>query len=204
MRRHARYFQRLFDRTEAEWRRQPNADLLMTRPREIDNVRTALDWAFSAEGDALAGVMLSASSLPFVFDQCLVMRSMGGSGALGAHRWQKLRPRIANYRLDHATVARATLARVLWLQGAPEHAPGLVDLAMRQAIEDDYLIATRYVLVEAAVPLSLLMGDFSTARRLSLLQAHGQEGEPTHYLHRCTIEQPRALRQPTYVPRGCC
>ena len=33
-----------------------------------------------------------------------------------AHGWQKLGPRIANHRLDHATVTRATLARVLWLQ----------------------------------------------------------------------------------------
>jgi predicted ATPase len=73
---------------------------------------------------------------------------------------------VLGSRLDQATVTRATLVRVLWLQGYPDQARHLSDLAMRSAIADDHLMSILYVLVEAAIPLAVFAGDLASARRL--------------------------------------
>src|SRR5262249_20106501 len=49
-RRHAEYFRDLFERAETEWETRPAAEWLTAYGRQIDNVRTALDWAFSPGG----------------------------------------------------------------------------------------------------------------------------------------------------------
>ena len=46
-RRHAEYYRDLFERAEAEWETRPTAEWLAEYGRQIDNVRAALDWAFS-------------------------------------------------------------------------------------------------------------------------------------------------------------
>lgn len=285
---HARYFQDLFERAEAEWRVRPVADWLAAYRREIDNVRTALDWAFSPEGDAVTGVILSASSIRLMFDLSLIAEcrrrgelalatiragvqvdarremylraallatgvyldgpsvetregwervleiataigdidyqtravwglwndhTYGGMpaeslmfarryadlSAANGEAWRAVlarriigislhycgdqiaaRPHLEHVllhyvhgasrpalgsTLNQVTVTRATLARILWLQGKPEQALRLAGQALREAAADDYLLAILYVLVEAAIPLSLFAGDFTATRR---------------------------------------
>lgn len=71
-RRHARHYQLLFERAEAEWgRRAP--EWLAVYGHHIGNVRTALDWAFSPSGDGSAGVALTTSALPLWFHQSLLL-----------------------------------------------------------------------------------------------------------------------------------
>jgi predicted ATPase len=291
--RHAQYFQALFQQAETERGNRPMADWLAVYGRDVDNVRTAIDWAFSTDEHASIAVELSADSISLMFDLSLVgeghrraeqaltaitsgvvvpkRREMqllavlqatriytdGPSDAghaawrrvltiatevgdpnyqaralwglwndhlyggwptlslqfanrfrdltgerfdpLGArtgailgrrllgtslhycgeqaaarphlehvlshyvrndHRW-----RVLGSRLDQAIVTRATLARVLWLQGYPDRALRLANLAVHDAIADDYLMSILYVLVEAAIPLSLFAGDFASAGR---------------------------------------
>src|SRR6266571_5818092 len=50
--RHAEYYRDLFERAETEWETRPTSEWLADYRREIDNMRTALDWAVSAIGDA--------------------------------------------------------------------------------------------------------------------------------------------------------
>ena len=45
---------------------------LAANGHKIDDVRTALDWCFGAQGDALLGVRLTAASAPFWFNLCLL------------------------------------------------------------------------------------------------------------------------------------
>lgn len=40
--------------------------------RELGNLRAALDWAFSAQGDAALGIALAAVAVPCLFDLSLV------------------------------------------------------------------------------------------------------------------------------------
>jgi predicted ATPase len=63
-RRHAEYFRNLFERAETEWERRPAAEWLAEYGRQIDNLRAALDWAFSPSGDASIGVALTAAAVP--------------------------------------------------------------------------------------------------------------------------------------------
>ena len=61
-RRHAEYHLGLFERAEAEAKTRPMAEWLAEYRPRIDNLRAALDWAFSPGGDAAIGVALTAAS----------------------------------------------------------------------------------------------------------------------------------------------
>src|SRR6516165_1085172 len=74
-RRHAEYYKDLCERAEAEWQARPAAEWLADYGRQIGNVRTALDWAFSPRGDASIGVALTAAAVPLwcqlsLLDEC--------------------------------------------------------------------------------------------------------------------------------------
>jgi predicted ATPase/DNA-binding winged helix-turn-helix (wHTH) protein len=62
--RHAEYFRDLFERAESEWEWSPTAERLAEYLNEIDNVRAAVDWAFSPDGDAAIGLALTAAAAP--------------------------------------------------------------------------------------------------------------------------------------------
>jgi predicted ATPase/DNA-binding winged helix-turn-helix (wHTH) protein len=63
-RRHAEYYRGLFERAEAEWKTRPAVEWVADYGPRIDNLRCALDWAFSPEGDASIGVALTAAAVP--------------------------------------------------------------------------------------------------------------------------------------------
>ena len=72
-RRHAEYYRDLFERAEAEWETRVTVEWVVAYGRQIDNVRTALDWAFSPSGDATIGAALTAASLPLWFQYSLMV-----------------------------------------------------------------------------------------------------------------------------------
>jgi predicted ATPase len=63
-RRHAEYYRNLFERAEGEAVVRPADEWLADYAREIDNLRAALDWAFSPGGDGSIGVTLTAAAAP--------------------------------------------------------------------------------------------------------------------------------------------
>ena len=74
-RRHAQYYRDLFEPAEAESETRPQAEWLAVYGRHLDNVRVALDWAFSAEGDRQIGVALAIAVVPLwvqlsLLDEC--------------------------------------------------------------------------------------------------------------------------------------
>ena len=76
-RRHAEYYRDLFERAEAEWETRPTAEWLADYGRQIDNLRAALDWAFSPGGDALIGVALTAAAVPLWMQLSLLEECRG-------------------------------------------------------------------------------------------------------------------------------
>ena len=76
----------------------------------------------------------------------------------GKHRWNTV-----GFRIDHGIVARATLARVLWVQGETQEALRLAHRALDAALEYEHDMVTCYVLVEALIPIALLMRDPAVA-----------------------------------------
>jgi hypothetical protein len=61
---HAAYLQHVFERAEVELDREDATAWVLAYGRLIDEVRAALDWAFSAQGDAAIGVGLTIATLP--------------------------------------------------------------------------------------------------------------------------------------------
>ena len=72
VRRHAEYLCRLLVRAEADWETMERRQWLAAYARVIDDVRAALDWAFSPDGDAAIGVALTAWSLPLGYQLSLI------------------------------------------------------------------------------------------------------------------------------------
>jgi predicted ATPase len=74
-RRHAEYHQSLFERAEFEWEARPAHEWLAEYGPKIDDLRAALDWAFSPVGDPSPGVALTVAAVPLwmqlsLFQEC--------------------------------------------------------------------------------------------------------------------------------------
>ena len=87
-RRHAEYYRDLVERGEAESEMRPAAEWLADYGREIDNLRAALHWAFSPNGDPRVGVALTTAAVPLwmrlsLLEECR-RRAKQVLGALGA------------------------------------------------------------------------------------------------------------------------
>jgi predicted ATPase/DNA-binding winged helix-turn-helix (wHTH) protein len=72
-RRHAQHHFDWFKRAEAAWTTRPTgAQWLKDHGRGVDDVRSALNWAFSPDGDAMFGVALTVASIPLWLELSLV------------------------------------------------------------------------------------------------------------------------------------
>jgi predicted ATPase/DNA-binding winged helix-turn-helix (wHTH) protein len=293
MPRYAGALHALLLRAQTEWAHRPIMDWRATYRRDLDNIRNALDWAFSPRGEPALAVTLTTDSILLMFDLSLVVELHGhieaalrlinagvshdprcemdlltarqaarvyteGPSDVGLEAWetvlriateldnvefqtralwglwndniyrgapalalgfarrfaelcvsrgdltkQILGQRIVGIthyflgeqfaaqddlegflsryvredkwnavaiRLNHATLARATLVPVLWLRGEVDKALSLSEIAVSDALTEGQVMSTLYVLVEAAVPLSLLVADHeSTGRHLHAL-----------------------------------
>jgi predicted ATPase/DNA-binding winged helix-turn-helix (wHTH) protein len=96
-RRHAERYQDIFAGTEAEAAIRPTDEWLADYVPRMDNLRAALDWAFSPDGDATIGVALTAAAVPLwmhlsLMEECRgrVERALAAitAGAGGDARWE--------------------------------------------------------------------------------------------------------------------
>jgi predicted ATPase/DNA-binding winged helix-turn-helix (wHTH) protein len=69
---HVEYCRDLFERAEVELQTRPAAEWLAAYGRRIDNLRAALDWAFSPTGDVDVGVALTIAAVPLWVQLSLV------------------------------------------------------------------------------------------------------------------------------------
>jgi predicted ATPase len=76
-RRHANYYQDLFDRAEIALDTLPSAEWLVRYGHQIGQVRAALDWAFSPTGQAEAGVALTVAAMPLWVHLSLMVECRG-------------------------------------------------------------------------------------------------------------------------------
>jgi predicted ATPase/DNA-binding winged helix-turn-helix (wHTH) protein len=74
-RRHAEYYREVFERAGAQLQMQPADEWLGVYGHHIDNLRAALDWAFSADGDEEIGVALTAAAVPLWMHLSLMQES---------------------------------------------------------------------------------------------------------------------------------
>jgi predicted ATPase/DNA-binding winged helix-turn-helix (wHTH) protein len=76
-RRHAEYCRDLFERAEVELQTRPASEWLAAYGRRINNLRAALDWAFSPTGDVAVGVALTIAAVPLWLQLSLVQECRG-------------------------------------------------------------------------------------------------------------------------------
>jgi len=69
---HAEQVLKLMRQAELGWERMARSEWIGNYAYAIDDVRAALDWAFSTDGDASLGSALTAVSVPFGFQLALV------------------------------------------------------------------------------------------------------------------------------------
>jgi predicted ATPase/DNA-binding winged helix-turn-helix (wHTH) protein len=80
------------------------------------------------------------------------------------------------FGLEHSIAARATLARVLWTQGAERDALNAAQRALDEALDYEHDIVICHVLVEGLVPVALLTRSFDIARHgITLLRARAKQ-----------------------------
>jgi predicted ATPase/DNA-binding winged helix-turn-helix (wHTH) protein len=61
---HARYLQRLFALAEVDWATLPREELLTKYSLRIHDLRKAIDWAFSTDGEVEIGIALTVAAIP--------------------------------------------------------------------------------------------------------------------------------------------
>jgi predicted ATPase len=85
--RHAEHYRDVFERAEGEAAARPADEWLADYAREIDNIRAALDWAFSPGGDGSIGATLTTAAVPLWMHLSLLeerrSRAKQALGALG-------------------------------------------------------------------------------------------------------------------------
>ncbi|WP_246752895.1 winged helix-turn-helix domain-containing protein [Sinorhizobium sp. BG8] len=64
-RRHAEHLLELAKRAEAEWKIRPTTQWLAEYGGKVDDIRSALDWAFSGNRSIAIGVALTVAAIPF-------------------------------------------------------------------------------------------------------------------------------------------
>jgi predicted ATPase/DNA-binding winged helix-turn-helix (wHTH) protein len=194
-RRHAEYHRDLFMQMEAEWDTKPAAEWLADYSRQIDNVRVALDWAFSRAGDASVGVGLTIASEPLwmhlsLLDECRgrVDRALANVHAGSRDRESRMRLLVARAgMLMHASPFHQTAdvwtevlelartandtehqLRALWGLFACRIATGEFSVALKLARQFyTFAIGTPdWVIGDRLVGVALhFMGDQTPARR---------------------------------------
>ncbi|HBK09572.1 MAG TPA: transcriptional regulator, partial [Acetobacteraceae bacterium] len=122
-RRHAEYYRDLFERVEVKLKMRPTTDWLADYRRQIDDLRSALDWAFSAGGDVEIGAALTAAAAPLWMllsltaecrghvERALATMAAGASG--DARREMKLHAALGTTLL-YASDATLTAIRAAW------------------------------------------------------------------------------------------
>jgi predicted ATPase/DNA-binding winged helix-turn-helix (wHTH) protein len=123
---HAEYYRHLFERAEVEWETRPTVEWLDDYARSIDNLRAALDWAFSRGGDVPLGIALTAAAVPLwmqlsLFDECRsrierTLAALADSADRDARREMKLHTALAvslRYTRDAVPEIGAALTRAL-------------------------------------------------------------------------------------------
>jgi predicted ATPase/DNA-binding winged helix-turn-helix (wHTH) protein len=107
-RRHTEHYRNLFERAEGEELVRPRDEWLADYAREIDNLRAALDWAYSSDGDAEIGVALTAAAAPLWMRLSLHKECRSrAKQALGALGTEGTRYRREGMRL-HAALGTST------------------------------------------------------------------------------------------------
>ncbi len=181
-RRHAEFFRNLLTSGTPGSKPEPTQDRMHRFVRELDNIRTALAWAFSTTGDAAIGVTLTAAYVPVWLHLSLVGECREWvERALSSlqQEWSpssRLRMELTialefavHYTMSPSQIGEAVLTQALEtaeaLDDTESQLRGLWVLFARRFISGDSLVALdlarrfSHVTRRTADPADILVGD---------------------------------------------
>jgi predicted ATPase/DNA-binding winged helix-turn-helix (wHTH) protein len=160
-RRHAEFFRNLFAPSASGWLPQPNTEGLASARREIDNIRAALDWSFSAAGDPAIAVALTAAYAPVWIHMALMVECRERS----ERALQSLEPNLKmSAPLQMQLYANLGVTQLYTM--APVERTRIVmakALEVAESLDDDALLRTLWVLGA----LQFNIGECSVAQSLA-------------------------------------
>jgi predicted ATPase len=126
--------------------------------------------------DLLVGERMIGTSLHYLGNQTDARRHI--ESALCSYVTSAHRPHLNRYQFDQRVTARATLARILWLQGLPEQAMRSAQSSVEEAQASEHVLSLCNALVQSACPVALFVGDLAAAERsiAMLLEHSGRHG----------------------------
>src|SRR5208337_890103 len=166
-RRHAAYYRDLFERAEGERTTLPTNEGLTDHGREIDNLRAALDWAFSPAGDGSIGVLLTAAAVPVWMRLSLLEECRGRAkqalGALGTGGTPDPRDEMRQYAALGASTSEASEMQAAFTK-ALEITEGLGDPESQlRALSGLYFYFTAIGRYRAALPFAQRFHELATS-----------------------------------------
>ena len=208
-RRHGEHYRAVIRRAEGDWEVMSRSQWITQHGWMVDDVRAALEWAFSADGDIAIGTSLTAASLPFGFQLALIDEfTKRAENALANLAGSSPEPPITELRLTLALAmlyqnttgaeerVRATLHKAVALardcRGACHLIEPHVNLMVCNLEFGDHCAALEcskelsQVAVESGDPLAVLIADRAAA------QAHHFAGDHA----RARVLAERVLRDP--------
>jgi predicted ATPase/DNA-binding winged helix-turn-helix (wHTH) protein len=154
-RRHAQHHLAWFERAEIDWQTLAMEQWLEGYGRSIDDIRSALAWAFSPNGDPSVGIKITAASIPLWLEHSLVHecrerveRALASQAAQPAHDERdelklllalEIALRFASRRLyEHENLLARALALAESLGNNEARGQALYDWAIRRFHVGDY------------------------------------------------------------------
>jgi predicted ATPase/DNA-binding winged helix-turn-helix (wHTH) protein len=127
--------------------------------------------------DLLVGEGMIGNSLHYIGDQTNARYHI--ERALRGYITSAPRLPINRYQFDQRVTARATLARILWLQGFPDQAMHAALTSVEEGHASEHVLSLCNALVRAACPVALWVGDLATAERcIGLLLDYSEQHVP--------------------------
>jgi len=124
--------------------------------------------------DALIGTRMIGTSQHYLGDQ--TDARMNIERMLAAYIPPVHRPHTIRFQLDQRVTGRATLARILWVQGFPDQAMCLARTNVEHAREIDQAVSLCNALSDAACPIALFVGDLAAAEHwIAMLLDHSEK-----------------------------
>jgi len=218
-RRHAEYYRVVFERAEGERQTLSTADWLATYGHQIDNLRAALDWAFSGRGDADTGVALTVAAVPLwthlsLMQECRrrveqALHSLGSSASRDRHREMELLAALGAalmYTKGAVPETRSAFARALEIADGLDDTDyrlrslwGLwVDRMNNGAVREAMTLAETFsrLALKSTDPLALPIGDRTMGFALHFL---GEQSDARRHLERMLDGQRPAVHEPHIV-----
>jgi predicted ATPase/DNA-binding winged helix-turn-helix (wHTH) protein len=211
-RRHAEYYLSLLERAGPGATQQRTVDWLVNYGAHIDNVRAALDWAFSPSGDPAIGVALTIASFPLwlnvsLMDECRkhAKRALESVTSISNEAARQEMQLLAALGVALYSIGPGPDTKIVWTK-VLKIAEGLEDI--------DYRLRALWGLWEVCVTVSKHRSGLLLARKFAKLASDASDpvalrvgdrliGTSLHFLGeqraaRRHIE--RGLNRPTAIP----